>query len=442
MRWIVGGLVLAGCGGGLEPCACPSDVTGHAVELGSQCACLPMATPTPDPEPLTTFFVDADAEQGDGSESSPWPIIDWQAVDEALVSGDVHIRFDPTDTWRERVDIHRTDTGPFRVTLFGGVGDERAQVPGMHTGFDFVARHRVTVRGFDITGARDKGIYWVGGDGVVIEDNWLHDNRGTPLLSFEYSARTGLESDGFTVRNNHLWDQTGECLYIGGSEGEDADSHTNVTVENNLIHGCTHWLSSQNDGINIKDRMTGVVVRNNVVIGGDWSIEVASEGVYEGNLTLDSEREGFHVSDGFQRLPSLLFRDNVSIGAGEEGFKLSADVEATGDITVERLTIADAGDRAIGIGGSFDVSAVFRDVVVANSPIAFDGWGQGDITIDGCATTEDVQDHDRLFEGREACDDVAPADLSAPAGPDNVFFTQDDPWLALGGARLLEVEDR
>ena len=432
MRAFWMGVVLAACGSRSEPCDCPD---GFGVQLDSQCACLvPLAVPD-DPAFSTTFHVDADATGGTGSLDDPWPRADWDAIDAALQDGDVHVVYDPTDVWDERLDVHRTDTGPGRVVLDGGGAPQRATVPGVHTGYDAVARHRVTVRGFDITGSRDKGVYWVGGDGVVIEDNLIHANRGSPAVTLEYSRRTGLVSRDFVVRNNHVYDQVGECVYIGGAEGADEPSHVGVRIENNLVHGCRDPFDTRHDGINIKDRLTDVVVRRNVVVGGDWGFELASQGTYSGNISIDADREGFHVSDGFQALPDVQLLDNVSIGAGDEGMQLTADRATTGRLTVVGLTVA-GSDAGVAVGGSFDVDAVLDEVAVVGSGVAFDGWGQGPVQVVSCASDTGTTDHARQFEGTDACARLDAVDLSRPAGADGVFFTPDDPWIIAGGAQL------
>lgn len=233
------GFLLWGCGTPpSEPCACAD---GHGVTLCdggdcTSCQCLDFAPPTEDPVPAVTRFVDADASDGDGSETDPWAGPHWETLDRDVATGNVLVIFDAGDTWPEYLAIGRTD-----------------------------ARSRITVRGFDVTGSKDKGIYWRSGDDIVIEDNLVHANRGTPSVSLDYTSRSGHRSTSFIVRNNHVWDQAGECIYIGGAEGEDIDAHEVVVIENNLVHDCRVPFSSQEDGINIKDRIGSVTVARNVV---------------------------------------------------------------------------------------------------------------------------------------------------------------------------------
>lgn len=431
-------MLLLACSRGPRPCACPNDIRGHGVVLDDQCSCLPI----PDlgaehlPVPSVTFHVDADADGGDGSATSPWDRPDWSVIDIALAKGPVEVRFDAGDTFPDRLEVLRTDTGPHRLTLVGREGGARARVPGVHTTYELVPRHRVTVTGFEITGSRDKGIYWAAGDDVVLHDNVIHDNRGSPSINLDYSSRTGLPSRGLRIIGNHVYDQIGECIYVGGSEGLDEDSHADVEISFNLVHGCHHPTSTRHDGINVKDRLTDVVVRRNVVIDADWCIEVASAGVYTGNLAVDCGREGFHVSDGFQALPDMRFVDNTAIRSGDEGFQLTANRAPTGTISVEGLTVIDAGQHGVAVGGEHDVTAVFEGVVVQGAPVALDGWGQGSVQVNGCVTADVGADFDRLFDGQAPCDTGAAVDAVPLAGPDGLFFTADDGWLVEGGATL------
>lgn len=421
--------LVLGCGGGaLEACSCPQGVAGHAVSLEGQCSCLPHLTPTPPPEGATVIELAA---------GEP---IDWTVVDGALAAADVVVRFDPSGRW-ERLPVLRTDTGPHRLVLDGGGGEARAVVEGILTPFHEGPRHRVTVRGFEITGSRDKGLYWEAGDDVLIEDVVIHDNRGTPALNLQYSSRSGHPSHGFTVRNSHIYDQRGECLYIGGAEGEDHDSHTGLRVENNLIHDCFASLDTKHDGINVKDRLIDVRVERNVVMRADWGIEVASPGVYAHNLVLDTNREGFQVSDAFSPIGDMQLSDNVVIRPGHDGFHLAtAQAEAVG-MALTRGTVFGAGQAGVLVASEAGMQLELDELVVVDSAVGMDGWGDAELQLERCWTSGNGADLDRLFEGAGRCAEASAPDVTHPAGPDGLFFTDDDPWLLEVGARLPGVAD-
>lgn len=442
-----------GCASAAEPCPC---LDGHGFDLCdggacTGCQCLDLAPPTADPAPALTRFVDADASGGDGSASAPWTAPDWDALDRDLASGDVLVVFDAGDVWPEPLTIGRADEGPSRVVLDGhhsrrtaegwvDADGARAIVPGVHTGYDDVVRSRVTVRGFDVTGSADKGIYWRAGDDILIEDNLVHANRGSPAISLDYTSRSGHRSTAFVVRNNHVWDQVGECIYIGGAEGEDIDAHARVRIENNLIHDCTHPMSSQHDGINIKDRIGDVTVTRNVIFNTNWGIEIASPGAVSGNLVFATRSNGIHVTDVWGLgLSGLILEDNVILEAGEAGIYLNATNRAWSGVALSRLTVVGARGAAIEAGGASGVEGRIDDVVLASSAVALDAWSPMDFELERCTVHGNELDGDRDFADlAETCVAADPGfgDLSAPAGPDGRFFTADDPWIsAAGGAR-------
>lgn len=439
-----------------EPCPCDE---GHGVTLcdGGECTacqCLGFAAATVDPAPGVTRFVDADATGGDGSEGSPWAVVDWDVLDADVATGDVLVVFDAGDTWPEKLDVGRTDLGPNRIVLDGhhsrmtsdgwvDADGERAVMPGILTSFDNVVRSRITVRGFDVTGSRDKGIYWRAGDDIVIEDNLVHANKGSPSVSLDYVSRSGHRSTSFVVRNNHIWDQVGECIYIGGAEGEDIDAHESVVIESNLVHDCTHPFSTHRDGINIKDRIGSVTVQGNVVLATHWGIEIASPGIVRGNLVFGTKSNGIHVTDDWGLgLSGLLLEDNVVIGAGDAGIYMNATNNAWSDVTISRFTVAGAGEAAVEAGGEGGIDGTIDDVVLADSEIGLDAWSPMGFTLSECTVHGNDLPGDRDFAslaGGCVNEDPAFGDLTAPAGPDGRFFTDDDPWVSeSGGARPVE----
>lgn len=435
------------------PCACTN---GHGVTICEDgdctpCQCLDFAPPTEDPEAAVTRFVDADASGGDGSEASPWAVPDWDTLDSDVAAGHVLVLFDADDVWPEFLAIGRTDAGPNRIILDGHrrrrisgnwveAGGARANVPGIRTGFEDIVRSRITVRGFDVTDSKDKGIYWRAGDDIVIEDNLVHANRGTPAISLDYTSRSGHRSTSFAVRNNHIWDQAGECIYIGGAEGEDIDAHEVIIIENNLVHDCIHPLSSREDGINIKDRIGSVTISHNVVFKTKWGIEIASPGNIQGNLVFATRSNGIHITDQWgQGLSGLLLEDNVILNSDEAGIYLNATNHAWSDVTLSRLTIVGAREAAIEAGGDAGIDGEIDDVVLADSPIGLDAWSPMGFALGQCTIHGTDLAGDREFAAlADGCVDIDPefGDLSAPAGPDGRFFTDDDPWVsASGGAR-------
>ena len=424
MLWLLG---LAACvaGRSWEPCACPTEAHGVRAE-DAECACLPHAEATEVPVASAEFFV-APEGAGDGSEGSPWGEVDWAVVDAALAEGPVAVRF-AAGTWRERLDVLRTDGGEHNLLLDGSY-EARSVVPGIHTGFDNVSRDHTVVRGFEVTGSADKGIFFNAGSHVVIENNVVHDNGGSPSIHLNYSNRTGLVSDGFAVRSNHVYAQRGECIYIGGAEGSGEASHRGIVVENNLVHGC-YAADGKADGINIKDGLGDVVVRRNVVFDVDWGLELGSGGLYEGNLVFSTRDHGVMLNTGFGGFSGVRLVDTAVVHAGEASLYAAPGEVVLEDIVVQRFTSIAARDAALVLGD--DVTIELSEVLLLGErPVK--SWGTPTVSVEGCATSSPV-DMSLELECAEAAAVVL--ETSELAGPDGVYFTPDDPWLLEGGAGL------
>lgn len=445
-----------------EPCACDA---GQGVALCDRdgscgpCMCLVPQTSPRQIEVVTSYFLDPDvAGGGDGSQQAPWTEPDWVEVDRSLQSGAVALYFSASEadgsgpeTWPERVIVQRSGASAHTLLLDGwswtntddaspswrpldpapGEVRARARVPGIGTGFDVgtVVSH-VTVRGFELTGSKDKGVQWLAGDDIVVEDNHIHGNKGTPAVSLGYSRDTGHVGTTFHVRRNHIHDQPGECIYIGGSGGDDADSHQDIVVEENLVHGCWHPWSSQHDGINIKDRLREVVVRRNVVFGTDWGIELASPGLVEQNLVFSTRRNGFHLTDAWGLgLSGLLLLDNVVINPGDAGVYLNASNYRWSDVTIDGLSVIGAAEAGVESGGPAGIDGLLDRVLLVDNAVGFDAWDPVGLEVGDCWLFGNDQDDDRDWSGvARDCSGGDPGlgDRMVPAGPDLVFFTVDD----------------
>lgn len=419
--------------------------------------CLPLAPTDPDLPPTNTFYVDPDVGPGgDGSATAPWLELDWEVVDNALATGDVLVVYSALEmdgtspeAWPGPLTIGRTEPGPHRVLLDGlslyNTDDAapvwlsnptraRAIVRGVSTGYDNIARSRVTVRGFEVTGSKDKGVYWRAGDEVVLEDLIVHDNKGSPSVNLEYSNRSGLPSRSFVLRNSHVYNQIGEGVYIGGVEGEDQDSHEYVEISNNLIHHIWNYgHSTKYDGINIKDRILSVKIHRNVVFTVHWGIEVASPGVISQNLVFDSQSNGLHLNDYWgQGLSGLSLKDVTVLRAGENGIRLSADLKSALGVTMAGTTVLESTQAGLLLAASQGIEAGLDGLVLANNRVGMDGWGDVALEVGDCLIDGNLINDAGAVKGVTKVCESGPlvfGDLSNPAGPDGIFFTTDDPTI-------------
>lgn len=443
-----------------EACDCPGAVDGHAAMIRDQCACLQLP-PLESVAPVTRFFVDPDLDGEAGTPTDPWGELDWQAIDAALAEGPVTVWISASEedgsepeTLADPILIQRTDTSAHTLTIDGRRrtntsdaspfwetvenGRHRARVPGVRTPFEGEFSH-VIIQGLEITGSPDKGVSWHAGDFVVLQDLVVHDNRGSPAIYLDYSSRSGHRSESFLVQGTHVYNQPGECIYIGGAEGVDEPSHDLVVLQSNLVHDCRSPWNTRHDGINVKDRIGRAVVTGNVVFDSDWGIEVASPGLYAGNAVLDTDREGFQVSDVFQPIRQMVFQDNVVIGPGHDGFHVSTDRQPAEGLVLRRNTVLGAGEAGLMVNGEAATTVVVEDLAVFGSATGFDGWGAATATVDGCLTGGNGVDARRNLEG-VSCASGTPPDVRRPAGPDGLWFTRDDPGYLPGGANLPDTD--
>lgn len=439
-----------------EECACPAP--GHGARICDengcgQCMCLLLEPTEPDQSAATTFYVDPDVSSGgNGSADAPWLELDWTAVDSALAQGNVYVVFSAleadgktSESWPGPLIISRTDVGPNRVVLDGIShynADDRAPtwrsnlsrghaiVRGVTTGFDDVERPRVSVRGFEVTGSTDKGVYWRAGDDIVLEDLIVHDNQGSPAVYLEYSSRSGLASSSFIFRNSHVYNQLGEGVYIGGSEGEDKDSHTYVEVSNNLIHHIWNYGSTEYDGINIKDRILDVNVSRNVLFTTHWGIEAASPGTFRQNLVFDTRADGFHLNDYWGTgMSGMSLQDNTILRAGENGIRIEADTVSASHVTIEGTTVLQSAQAGLLVAASQGMEVAVNDIELVNNQVGMDGWGEVTMELSDCVIDGNLEDDSGAMAGvTTACESrhLVFGDLSNPAGPDGIFFTADD----------------
>lgn len=313
----------------------------------------------------------------------------------------------------------------------------RASAPGAHTTEAPVKRDRITLRGFRLQGSSAQGVYWVGGDDVVLEDLVVSDNGSSPAILFEYPARTGLSSANLTVRNNHLLNVTGECVYVGGAENTGGDGVRGVTVAHNLIHGCgTRGHHGDDwDGINVKDGDAPVLIEGNVVFDANRGVQLDSPATVSHNVLADLASDGVTLGDGWtSSVSGAVLTDNAVIRCGGAGVYASADLERGRDLTVDRLTTVEASEGGLLLAAEQGLTGSADNLVFSGGP-GLAGWGRPDVALGACATDTRPAGIGAL-EGA-TCD--APAqplgDLIQLAGPDHAWLTADDGWVTPLGAR-------
>lgn len=146
-----------------------------------------------------------------------------------------------------------------------------------YRGMSFDGNKDLTVRDNDLHSMRMDGMTFLKAGGVVIEDNYIHDFRGSPtsgdhcdMIQFWTSGTTTPSTD-IIIRGNVLDIGNGtftQSIFMG-NEVVSANqamfgtmAYRNVTIENNTI------VNGHQLGINV-DSGAGVTVRHNTVVHAD-----------------------------------------------------------------------------------------------------------------------------------------------------------------------------
>ena len=391
-----------------ESCACDLGQGGRSCVNGDcgPCACLPSAPATPDPVGAVERSVDG-STSGDGSAASPWSEIPWPTVDALLATDDVVVHFAPGSY--DEVQVLRTDSGPHRLVLDGGDRSARAVVAGVTTTEEAVKRSRITVRGFEIADSVSQGVYWEAGDEVILEDLVIHDNGTSPALFFDYASRSGMRSSDLAIRNNHIYDIKGECIYVGGSEGGDDPSLDGLLIERNLVDHCgIHGTHGDDwDGINVKDRISRAVLRENVVRSAHWGYQLDSPVDIDGGLVADVLAEGVMMGGGWgDGFDGTTITDLAVIRAARAGVYVGADRVDSLGLAFTHVTVADA-QYGVNWAGDAGISGSLSDSLLTGGEPRR-SWGDVDVSETNVAT------------------EASYADLDDLAGPDGLYFTADD----------------
>ncbi len=144
------------------------------------------------------------------------------------------------------------------------------------------------IRGNEVYSLRSDGMNFSQMDGIVIEDNYIHDFRASPtstdhpdMIQFWTTGTTQPSSD-IIIRDNVLdigngtWAQSifmGNELVSSGQASFAAMAYQNVLIENNTITNAHKW------GINVGEA-AGVTIQGNTVVHADGGkVDGADSGV-------------------------------------------------------------------------------------------------------------------------------------------------------------------
>lgn len=348
----------------------------------------------------TTYYVDPDwGGTASGGASTPWVSLNagaWTTINSALAADDVVVYFsardagaDSNETTTTDIGLNRTDGSAHRLTLDGRSryntnngapaweeygGSARFQVTAsipLYTPNS--AQNNITIRGFRLIATGGQVVFWWGGNNFIFEQNELSSsvtNTNGPAFYYGYTKEEGTTCpttnaansctafDGITIRQNYIHDTFGEGIYVGGcADNSGCLSHTNVTVEDNIVGTNIAGYGGQADAIDLKDGLRTVIVRGNVV-----------------QLQKES-RAGISTESG-----AVIERNHI-ISAGWAGVALSAfwnnsGATRAGTIVRNNIIVHTGGNSVDGFGSRYGIyldedatGDAYSDAVIANNTI-------------------------------------------------------------------------
>jgi hypothetical protein len=449
------------------------------------------------------FFVDPDYAGAvkNGSSSNPWTNLEdnptgsvWSAINGALVLGDVTVycsarsaSADSNQISRFGVNMCRTNKSAHRLTVDGmskfnandsspswiAYGGSRkmevrygyaiaAYIPGIN-------QDSVTIRGFKAIGGYaaygGQALNYWGGSHVLFENNeFTHDPTTThgATVQFGYAwDEGGTKANGgctdITFRNNVFHDTSGEGLYIGGSAntinpatGKVYPAHSNVLIEGNLLYNIG-IRGGEGDCIDIKDGLTGVVIRNNICHhnqgGNADGIGSMSAITAEGNVIYSVAGHGIAIGtswgSGFSGTTvqnNIIYKNSRSaiyIGSDHKNRPISNTL-----IRNNTIHANDVGVVVGGTDGSIINLTLKNNIVMNNNGEGIGGWGNPTYTIANNDFFGNNPNYAHPFSSSHV-PTIASLNLSInplfvnaanPAGVDGVFFTGDDGFALQAGS--------
>ncbi|MEM6638901.1 MAG: right-handed parallel beta-helix repeat-containing protein [Pseudomonadota bacterium] len=222
------------------------------------------------------------------------------------------------------------------------------------------------LRGLTFRGG-STGVRFLSGSHITFEDNEVFDTSNNAI-----SLNSG-DTDHFVIRNNHIHhtgvvgdDTEGEGLYVGCHSGSCVAS--NHLIENNHIHDLRGTSSGGNDGIEIKFRSHGNVVRGNLIHDTTNGTAYPCIFAYGGgpSRNIIESNTVYHCGSGILATADAVIRNNVVLDSSVSGITIRPQKPSP---KVRNLVVVNNT-----VAGSHPVCAVLRlsgarDVTFANNAL-------------------------------------------------------------------------
>jgi hypothetical protein len=207
---------------------------------------------------------------------------------------------------------------------------------------EFVDCSYLTVRGLIFKGG-NSGVRFIRGRHVRLEDCEICETGNNAL-----TMNSG-DCDAFIIRRNHIHHTglsdagptEGEGMYIGCHDGSCVT--TNSVIEGNYIHHLRGTSDGGNDGIEIKFRSGGNIVRDNVIhdtiIGRHYPGIFVYGGGKQGNIV--ERNVVWNAGEGIQVVSDAIVRNNIIFECLSSGITATphAAVPQMQNVTIVNNTI-------------------------------------------------------------------------------------------------------
>ena len=260
--------------------------------------------------------------------------------DELVLHGGIY-----SQTGRRAVSVQGTADKPIVIRALRGESPLLTHPAGSadsQNNIEFVDCCHLVVRGLTFKGG-SSGVRFIRGHHVTFEDCEISETGNNAL-----TMNSG-DCDAFIIRRNHIHHTglsdagptEGEGMYIGCHNGSCIT--TNSLIEGNYIHHTRSTSDGGNDGIEIKFRSGGNVVRDNVIhdtiIGRHYpGIFVYGGGeqpnIVEGNAI-------WNAGEGIQVVSDAIIRNNILFDCLANGITAAphAAVREMRNVTIVNNTI-------------------------------------------------------------------------------------------------------
>lgn len=380
---------------------------------------LDTSTPQVNPAGGAHYVALAGHDGNDGSFEHPWKTIQ-RAANSAVPGDNIYVHagtYHPANGSDSVVQVTASGTHQNPI-VFQPYNGERviidATIDGLRRNWGFYVNQadHISIRGFEIRGAKRAGIRITGGDQCVVSDCTVYDIRDTSSVNIVVGGIVMMNgySAGGIITRNEVYDCS-QGIIVRNEGGQPIED---VLVERNYVHDIHWWnatLAYNNknaDGIVLNTTLRCILRRNVIARCGDDGVDcynsneaqivyntvfnhgdvlsnapAGSDGDGNGikvstggggghlvarNIVFNCERAGYDQDHVDTTAPGNTFQHNISYGNGRNGWIIE---RLSSSPTVLNNNIAFANDQD---------NAGYRDIrVVSPAPIQsdFNFWSDG-----------------------------------------------------------------